>query len=94
MKKRHEESFKRQAVELAESLSNVSEAARQLGLADSLIYAWRNKYGKANGQQGNGRLTIHEREELNRLRRENAKLKKVNHILKSAAAFFSQDHLK
>ena len=33
-------------------------------------------------------------EELARLRRENNELRKVNHILKAAAAFFSQDHLK
>ena len=33
-------------------------------------------------------------EEIKRLRTEVTELKKVNHILKAAAAFFSQDHLK
>jgi hypothetical protein len=33
-------------------------------------------------------------EEFKRLKAENDKLKKVNQILKAAAAFFSQDHLK
>ena len=33
-------------------------------------------------------------EELKRLRKEVEELKKVNYILKRAAAFFSQDHLK
>jgi transposase-like protein len=33
-------------------------------------------------------------EEFRRIQKENEKLKKVNQILKSAAAFFSQDHLK
>ena len=33
-------------------------------------------------------------DEVRRLQREVAELKKVNHILKAAAAFFSQDHLK
>jgi len=33
-------------------------------------------------------------EENRRLQRELAEQKKINHILKAAAAFFSQDHLK
>jgi len=33
-------------------------------------------------------------EELRRLRKEVSELKQVNILLKSAAAFFSQDHLK
>jgi transposase-like protein len=39
-------------------------------------------------------VSTSDHEELLRLRKEVSELKKVNHILKSAAAFFSQDHLK
>ena len=92
MKRRYTEEFKRQAVELADSLGSTIEAARQLGISDASIYAWRMKFKKANGLVP--AITVSEAEELKRLRKENGELKKVNHILKSAAAFFSQDHLK
>lgn len=84
--------FKRQAVELANDLDSTSEAARQLGVSDANIHGWRAKLQKVNDQSK--QKTSNESEELQRLRRENSDLKKVNHILKAAAAFFSQDHLK
>lgn len=90
MKKQYTEEFKKQAIELAASTGSACGAARQLGVSDSLIHAWKHKYG--NGKSSS--LTQHESDELKKLRKENAELKKVNHILKAAAAFFSQDHLK
>lgn len=89
-KRRYTEEFKRQAVELAEQTGSISGAARQLGIYDSLIHAWRKKF---SGKQANSANETPS-EEVLRLRRENAELKKANHILKAAAAFFSQDHLK
>ncbi len=87
--------FKRQAVELAESLGSVVSAAKQLGVSDANIYNWKSKLQSATEPKNEKRnLSADELEELKRLRRENNELKKVNHILKSAAAFFSQDHLK
>ena len=88
--------FKLQAVELASSLGNVSEAARQFGILDSLIHHWKNKFGSTVLKSGEGKVVFSssESEELKRLRREMAEQKKVIHILKAAAAFFSQDHLK
>lgn len=89
MKRTYTEEFKKQAVELANSLDNTMSAAKQLGIGDSLIHAWKSKYENS----GPADLTS-EIIELKRLRKENAELKKVNYILKAAAAFFSQDHLK
>ena len=40
------------------------------------------------------KVKVNYEEENRRLQAENAELKKVNHILKAAAAFFSRDHLK
>jgi transposase-like protein len=52
----------------------------------------RLKDGK--GASTTERIAESPEEELNRLRRENQQLQKANYILKQAAAFFSQDHLK
>lgn len=86
--------FKRQALELAESLGNASKAAEQLGISPSCIYQWQSKSEKILGPGVSLKPVLSDQEELQRLRREVSELKKVNHILKSAAAFFSQDHLK
>jgi len=90
--------FKEQAVRLAEEIGS-SKAAQKLGVSDANIHNWREK--KRKGQRlkdsiGGSHMQLSEtpEEELRRLRRENEELKKANHILKRAAAFFSQDHLK
>lgn len=84
--------FKQQAIALAEELKSIAKAEGELGIPHGLIHQWRKKFGaKPSGPTVRaGSLD----EENRRLRQENEKLKKVNHILKSAAAFFSQDHLK
>jgi transposase len=87
--------FKRQAVKLAESLGSVMKAAKQLGIPDVNIHSWRKKLRESEG--ASSKLTVStslESEEIKKLRRENEELKQVNLILKTAAAFFSQDHLK
>ena len=88
--------FKKQAIELAESLGSVPKAAEQLGIGDDIIYSWRQAL-RLTSPQVNVSVKDQaalDKQELQNLRRENAELKKVNHILKAAAAFFSQDHLK
>jgi transposase len=92
MRKAYTKEFKQQAVELAVSLGSIAGAARQLGVSDVNIHSWKKAFGKLQGVQN--KINSEQSEELRQLRRENAELKKVNHILKSAAAFFSQDHLK
>ena len=87
--------FKKQAVALAKELGT-SRAADQLGTSPVNIYEWKKKFDPPSAQTHDNSLEISavERDELTRLRKEVSELKKVNHILKSAAAFFSQDHLK
>ena len=79
--------FKQQVLELAESLGSVTKASEQLGVPTATIYGWKGKFK-------NREVEKTESEEVIRLRKEVAELKKVNHILKQAAAFFSQDQLK
>jgi transposase len=94
MKRTYTKEFKQQAVELAASLGNVSEAGRQLGILSANIQAWKIKMKAPSKGESKVIISADESEELNRLRRETAEQKKVIHILKAAAAFFSQDHLK
>jgi len=90
MKKRiYTKEFKLEAIKLAEELDSYSEASRQLGLADSTIHTWKKRLKSEKA------INLSDTElENKKLRKEVAELKKVNSILKSAAAFFSQDHLK
>lgn len=89
--KRHFTSeFKQQASDLASRIG-VNRAARQLGINVSNVQRWKSK--------GVGRPKVRAedlnlQEENRRLQKEVDELRKVNMILKRAAAFFSQDHLK
>lgn len=93
-KKRYTNEFKIQALELVKQTGSYSEAARQLGIKDNVIHGWKKKFnfdtkvGKSAGE------AVQETEEIKALRRKISELEKSNYILKKAAAFFSQDHLK
>lgn len=95
-KRRYTKEFKIEALNLAEQLASYSAAARQLGVSDSTLHEWRKKYNfnVSTVSSKTAVQAINEAEEIKRLRRENEELKKTNYILKRAAAFFSQDHLK
>lgn len=81
--------FRENALALASSMGP-AKAARSLGIPVGTIATWQRTFGKAAVVPA----TESPQEELRRLRKEVSDLKKVNHILKAAAAFFSQDHLK
>lgn len=95
MKQKYTKEFKIEALKLADQLGSMAEATRQLGLKNNAIHNWKNKY-QYEMQRDLAKKTDSSpaSEEIKRLRRENEELKKVNYILKRAAAFFSQDHLK
>ena len=82
--------FKQQAAELAKEIG-ISQAALKLGVSVSAIRQWKKKAEESNSKPKCGMVL---EEENRRLRKEVEELKKVNYILKRAAAFFSQDHLK
>ena len=88
--------FKRQAVALAKELGSDVKAGEQLGIPSVNIHTWRQKLkaGDLLLDRNSENAPESPEEELKRLRRENQDLKKANYILKQAAAFFSQDHLK
>ncbi len=94
-KRKYTLEFKQQALELAQELGSLAEAARRLGVSESLLYSWKGKFKVSlDPKKKTVKSAMDDAEELKRLRKENEELKKTNYILKKAAAFFSQDHLK
>lgn len=95
MKQKYTKEFKMQALELVNQLGSFSEAARQLGIRDGILHNWKKKFNFVMKKEATKVANSDpESEEIKRLKKENEELKKVNYILKRAAAFFSQDHLK
>ena len=88
-KKTFTEEFKRDAVALVVNQGySVSQASRGLGINDNLIYKWRKDLeAKGDGST----LTLAERDELKRLRKENKRLKMETEILKKASAYFAKE---
>ena len=84
--------FKQQAVELAIRMG-VTKSAQQLGINVANVQRWKSELKKPLDQASKQTKMVLE-EEVHRLKKEVDELKKVNQILKRAAAFFSQDHLK
>jgi len=91
MRKRREftNEFKLEAVKLAERGEvPVTQVARDLGLHETVLRRWMQRYGKrSNGT----RLTPDEHEELIRLRREVRRVTEERDILKKAVSIFSKE---
>ena len=71
----------------------VGEVARELGIAESCLRRWM-KQNQLDRRERDDGLTSAEREELRRLRRENARLKQEKEILRKAAAFFAREEIR
>ena len=86
--KKHTNEFKMEAVRLAERDGmSVAQAARDLGISDSVLYGWVKKFGnRSDGSQ----ITANEHDELIRLRRELRIVQEERDILKKATAFFAR----
>ncbi len=89
--RKYTEEFKKQAIELAKDLESMSKAAKQLGISHANLHNWKIKAQESENLESKMAQT-NAAEELKRLRKENSDLKKVNYILKAAAAVFSRDH--
>ena len=91
-KANYSDEFRSQAVRLAHELGT-SRAAKQLGLPGAVLQYWKKKHTVEKKLSAKEQATA-DHDEVMRLRKEVEELKKVNYILKRAAAFFSQDQLK
>lgn len=85
-RRRYSAEFKEQALKRAET-DGVAAAARDLGLAESQIYGWRQRH-RLEG------LTTEEQKlqhaELARMKRELARVEEENAFLKKATAYFAK----
>jgi transposase len=91
-RRRYTEEFKAEAVRLIRDLAQpVAQVARDLGVADHLLYRWRAEQQQAESPGHTRQSMRAEQEELARLRRENAVLKQERDFLKRAAAFFAKE---
>ena len=82
--------YRRRVVELARAGRSIRELARDLEASANSIRKWIKQAALDEGLRSDG-LTTSEREELNRLRRENRVLREEREILSKAAAWFAQE---
>ncbi len=87
--KQYSKEYKEEAVALVRDQGySVPEAAKSLGIASNILYRWRDKI---EAQLDGKSLSVDEREELKRLRKENRNLRMEKEILKKASAFFAKE---
>ena len=86
--------FRQQIVELYHAGRSTTELAQDFGPHPQSIrnwIAWAKRDAGANDNDGKAGLPASEREELNRLRRENRQLRLDREILSKAAAWFARE---
>ena len=84
------EEFRREAIELLRAGRTPRELAESLGVSQQTLRNWRRQDQLDRHERDDG-LTGDERDELRRLRRENARLMQERDLLKRAAAFFAKE---
>jgi transposase len=85
------EEFRREAVQMLRAGRAPRELAESLGVSEQTLRNWRRQDQRDRHERDDG-LTSDERDELRRLRRENARLKQERDLLKRAAAFFAAEN--
>ena len=86
------EEFRREAIRLAQLGDKPQrKLAKDLGISDVTLRHWLKEEKAARGERPSGGLSQDEREELRRLRDENAKLRMEREILRKAAVFFARE---
>ena len=84
--------FKEEAVKLVlEQGYKITEASRNLGIHANLLGRWKREYEDGGEGGSDNESSVGMRAELNRLRKENRRLKMEREILKKAAAFFAKE---
>jgi len=83
-RKTYTDEFKTMIAELVLSGKTVKEVAREYSLSETAVRNWSKKKTPINVKNGDSTNL----EEINKMKKENAKLKEENEILKKAMAIF------
>ena len=89
----YQQQFREGAIAPVRQGRNATEVARELGISPQSV---RNsvRRDQLDRRERDDGLTSGEREELRRLRRENARLRQEKEILRKAAAFFAREEIR
>ncbi len=88
--RRYSQEFRQQIVELVRAGRSPEELAREFEPSPQAIRNWVQQADVDEGRRKDG-VSTNERQELNRLRRENRQLRMEREILKKAAAWFARE---
>jgi transposase len=89
-RKRYPDEFKKKLIALVREGRTPEELCRQFEPSAQSIRNWVAQAERDEGKRQDG-LSSSERDELQRLRRENERLREEREILKKAAAWFAQE---
>ena len=86
--KRYDKEFREQALKLSDEVG-IKKASEQLGVVYGTLADWRKQRARSGNNTREG--SNNPGDEIARLIKENAELKKANSILKDALGFFVDD---
>lgn len=91
-RRHYDENYKRHAVELTlQGQRSVGEVARELGVAESMLYDWRRKYASRPGVQTGAPQSLEEAtQEIARLRGELVRMQERETVLKKSLGILSE----
>lgn len=87
LRQKYSPQFKDQAIERA-TKDGVPQVAKDLGIAESMLYYWRTQRNKGGSTIENQKL---QQAEFTRLKRENERLQEENAFLKKVATYFTKE---
>ena len=91
-KRKYTSEFRAEAIRLVnQGTKSLSQVAREIGVGHQTLWSWVHQAEVDDGRGKPEELTTDERQELARLRRENAQLREEREILKKATAFFAKE---
>lgn len=82
--------FRARVVELARAGRMLRSLSREFSVTETTIRSWVRQADLDQGRRNDG-LTSEEKQELARLKKENARLREERDILEKAAAWFAQE---